>query len=176
MVKRKIRRKVVLDFLGQPVPFGNLVLCPVTEGGAVFVYAMDVTKKGKSVWKTFLCDDPAVGVDLFAPVEITVAGQEAYVTCGSGVLFALNAATGNIQFARRYTRDGKKKKYQVSYNQKQDLLDLAGWDDNVVVAWKNALIVMASDHDDVFAVDRRNGKFLWAAPRLPFVPESSHAY
>ncbi len=165
-----------VGFLGTPVPFGNLVLCPVTEGGAVFVYAMDVTKKGKTVWKTFLCDDPAVGVDLFAPVEITVAGQEAYVTCGSGVLFALNAATGNIQFARRYTRDGKKKNYQVSYNQKQDLLDLAGWDDNVVVAWKNALIVMASDHDDVFAVDRRNGKFLWAAPRLPFVPESSHAY
>ena len=165
-----------VGFLGTPVPFGNLVLCPVTEGGAVFVYAMDATKKGKSVWKTFLCDDPAAGVDLFAPVEITVAGQEAYVTCGSGVLFALNAATGNIQFARRYTRDGKMKKYLVSYNQNQELLDLAGWDDNVVVAWKNALIVMASDHDDVFAIDRRNGKFLWAAPRLPFVPESSHAY
>lgn len=165
-----------VGFLGTPVPFGNLVLCPVTEGGAISIYAMDATDQGKTVWKTFLCDDPSIGVDHFAPVEVTIDGQDAYVTCGTGVLFSLNAATGNIQFARRYTRDGEKKKIQTSYNQFQELLIADGWNDNVVVTWKNALIVMASDHDYVFAVDRRNGKFLWDAPRLPFDEEVSQAY
>ncbi|MEC9094193.1 MAG: PQQ-binding-like beta-propeller repeat protein [Planctomycetota bacterium] len=163
-------------FLGTPIPFGNLVLCPVTEGGAISIYAMDSSSKGKTVWKTFLCDDPSEGVNHFSPVEITIAGQEAYVTCGSGVLFALNAATGNIQFARRYQRDGKKQSVQTSYNQRQEMLMSAGWDDDVVVAWRNALIVMASDHDYVFAIDRRNGRFLWDAPRIPFDEEVSHAY
>lgn len=165
-----------VGFLGTPVPFGNLILCPVTEGGAISLYAMDSANRGKTVWKTFLCDDPSTGVNHFAPVEITIAGQDAYVTCGSGVLFALNAATGNIQFARRYQRDGTKKKVQTSYNQFQEMLLLEGWDDNLVIAWKNALVVMASDHDYVFAIDRRNGRFLWDAPRLPFDEDVDHAY
>lgn len=165
-----------VGFLGTPVPFGNLILCPVTEGGAISVYAMDTKNKGKIVWKTFLCDDPTEGVDFFAPVELTIAGQDAYVSCGTGVLFALNASTGNVQFARRYTRDGKKTKIQTSYNQSQQILIPDGWDDNIVVTWKNALIVMAADHDYVFAIDRRNGKNLWDAPRLPFDEEVSHAY
>ncbi|MEE2642756.1 MAG: PQQ-binding-like beta-propeller repeat protein [Planctomycetota bacterium] len=165
-----------VGFLGTPVPFGNLLLCPVTEGGAISIYAMDATKKGKTAWKTFLCDDPSEGVQHFSPVEIAIAGQDAYVTCGSGVLFALNAATGNIQFARRYQRDGKKEKVQTSYNQNQEMLLSSGWADNTVIAWKNALIVMASDHDYLFAVDRRNGKFLWDAPRIPFDEDVDHAY
>lgn len=165
-----------VGFLGTPVPFGNLLLCPVTEGGAISIYAMDTAAKGKTVWKTFLCDDPSQGVNHFSSIEITIAGQEAYVTCGSGVLFALNAATGNIQFARRYKRDGTKRNVQTSYNQRQEMLLLDGWDDDVVVAHRNALVVMASDHDYLFAIDRRNGKFLWDAPRLPFDEDVSHAY
>lgn len=163
-------------FLGTPVPFGNLVICPVTEGGAISICGMDTTQKGKTVWKTFLCDDPSEGVDHFASVEVTIAGQDAYVTCGTGVVFSLNAASGNVQFARRYTRDGTKRRIQTSYNQYQEMLLPEGWEDNVVVTWNNALIVMAADHDYVFAIDRRNGKFLWDAPRLPFDEDVKHAY
>jgi outer membrane protein assembly factor BamB/TolA-binding protein len=166
-----------VGFLGTPVPFGNLILCPVTEGGAIYIYAMDSKKNGATVWKTFLCDDPSEGVSLFSPVEITIAGQEAYAVCGSGVLFALNAATGNIQFARRYKRDGDRKSITTNYNRNQQkILVPRAWDDDVVVAWRNALVVMASDHDYLFAIDRRTGKFLWDAPRIPFDEDVDHAY
>lgn len=165
-----------VGFLGTPVPFGNLILCPVTEGGAISIFAMDSTNKGKTVWKTFLCDDPSEGVNHFSPVEITIAGQDAYATCGSGVLFALNATTGNIQFARRYKRDGSQAKVMTSYNQHQQMLKADGWDEDIVITWRNALVVMASDHDYLFAIDRRNGKFLWDAPRLPFDEDVNHAY
>ncbi|MEM6474362.1 MAG: PQQ-binding-like beta-propeller repeat protein, partial [Planctomycetota bacterium] len=40
-----------------------------------------------------------------------------------------------------------------------------GWQDDVVVAAGRSVIVMGSDSDEIFALDRRTGEVLWDSPR-----------
>jgi outer membrane protein assembly factor BamB len=48
------------------------------------------------------------------------------------------------------------------------MLDLTGWDEDVVIPYGRALVLMASDHDRLLALDRRTGAILWESPRTPF--------
>ena len=151
-----------VGFMGSPVPYGNLLLCPVTVGGSIWVYGIDKRNQGKTVWKSYLCDEPTRGTFAWSPIQIAIEGRDAYVVCGTGAVFALDAISGSLRFARRYKRDiqgGEASQYNVTNH------SLKGWKEDVVIPYGNALVIMASDHEWIFAIDRRTAEFLWKAPR-----------
>ncbi len=154
-----------LGFLAAPTPYGNLLLAPVTDGGTVWLYAL-AQNDGKTVWKRYLCDEPQGGASQWSTVGIAIDGRDAYVCCGTGAVFALDAVSGSIRWAVRYPRTGKPSTRQVNvYGVQNRQLDLTGWDDDVVIPYGKLLVVMASDFDTVFAVDRRTGEFAWDSPK-----------
>jgi outer membrane protein assembly factor BamB len=160
-------QKVATDigFLASPTPYGNLLLIPVTDGGAVWLYAI-ARQDGKTVWKSFLCDEPQGGCNQWSPVGVAVEGREAYVCCGTGAVFAVDAVSGIIRWAARYQRHGKPSaRLQNVYGMQNAMLDLDGWQDDVVIPFGKLLVVLASDHNEVFALDRRTGEMAWTSPR-----------
>jgi outer membrane protein assembly factor BamB len=163
-----------VGFLAAPVPYGDLLLVPVTDGGALWLYALAERKLDKkitveTVWRTYLCDEPLGGCAPWSPVGVAVDGGDAYVVCGAGVVFAVNAATGAIRFAVRYPRSGKQSAMMSGFGSAPShLLSLEGWDEDVAIPFGRALIVIASDYDSLLAIDRRDGKILWESPRKPF--------
>ena len=156
-----------VGFLCAPVPFGNLLVTAVTDGGTIWLYGLNAAD-GTTVWKSYLCDEPANGCRPWSPVGIAVDGREAYVTCGAGVVFAVDAVAGTIRWAVRYDRAEKTStgQMQMWYGQQQRR-DVSGWDDDVVIPIGRALAVMASDSDEILALDRRSGAMLWRSPRTP---------
>ena len=156
-----------VGFLCAPVPMGNLLLTAVTDGGTIWLYGLSAVD-GSTVWKAYLCDEPTNGCKPWSPVGIAVEGREAYVACGAGVVFAVDAVSGTLRWAVRYERaeKGASPQMQMWYGQ-QMRKDIAGWDDDVVIPIGRALAVMASDSDEIVALDRRSGSVLWRSPRTP---------
>lgn len=156
-----------VGFLCAPVPFSNLLLTAVTDGGTIWLYGLNAAD-GTTAWKSYLCDEPANGCKPWSPAGIAVDGREAYVVCGAGVVFAVDAVSGTLRWAVRYQRaeKGFTQQMQMYYGQQQRK-DLTGWEEDVVIPAGRALVVMASDSDKVIALDRRSGKELWNSPRTP---------
>jgi outer membrane protein assembly factor BamB len=163
-----------VGFLAAPLAYGNLLLCPVSEGGSVWVYALDKSDSGKTVWKSYLCDEPSEACNHWSSVNMAVEGRDAYVVCGTGVVFALDAVSGTVRFAKRYLRDMGKETVVINYNATDKLPN--GWSEDLVIPYGNALVVMASDHDRLFAVDRRTGELIWEAPRNPLNSDAPATY
>src|SRR6185295_13990102 len=95
-----------IGFLAAPVPCGGLLLAPITDGGTIWLAALD-RATGKTAWKSYLCDEPPGSAAPWAEPVIAVDGREAYLTCGCGAVFAVDAAVGSLRWAVRYQRDGK---------------------------------------------------------------------
>jgi outer membrane protein assembly factor BamB len=157
-----------IGFLAAPVPYGKLLLAPVSDSGTIWMYALS-RADGATVWKSYLCDEPTGGCSPWSPAGVAIEGRDAYVVCGTGVAFALDAVSGHIRYAVRYERHGSQNQAMrnAGYGGSQ-MLDLVGWEDDVVIPHGRALVVMASDHDRLIALDRRSGKMLWESPRTPF--------
>jgi len=157
-----------IGFLAAPTPCGSLLLAPITDGGTIWLLGLE-RGTGKTLWRSYLCDEPQGGASPWSEVQIAVEGREAYLTCGCGVLFAVDAVGGTIRWAVRYQRDGQPNVTMRNYGYGQSMLDLSGWDDDVVIPHGQYLIVMSSDCDQLLAVDRRTGSFFWNSPRTsPF--------
>lgn len=168
--------KFDVGFLAAPVPFARFLLVPVSDNGSLWMYALD-KKAGETVWKTFLCDDPISGASPWSPVAVAVDGGDAYVSTGAGVVFALDALSGTTRWAVRYERTGAAGGGNINYRNRYQLLNqLRGWEQDMVIPHGKHLVVMASDSDELFALDRRTGEFLWDSPRTPYseVPPSEY--
>ena len=158
-----------VGFMAAPVPFARFLIVPVIDGGSLWVYALE-KKTGKTAWKSFLCDDPDSGASPWSPVAIAIDGGDAYVSTGSGVVFAIDALNGSTRWAVRYQRSGASgnvggRNYRNPY---QMIGQIQGWREDMVIPHGKHLVVMASDSDELFAVDRRTGEFLWESPRTPY--------
>ncbi|QDU30972.1 outer membrane biogenesis protein BamB [Anatilimnocola aggregata] len=160
-----------VGFLGAPIGFGNLIIAPVTDGGAIWLYAMEdarLSKEGKympTVWKSYLCDEPSAGSDAWSTIVPALDGRDLYVTCGTGVVFAVDAVSGNVRWAVRYQRDGKPDLRMRNYGNQQNRIQPEGFEDDVVIPHGRSLIVMASDSNTITSLDRRTGEILWTSPR-----------
>ena len=154
-----------VGFLAAPVPCGNLLLAPVTDGGTIWLFGL-APETGKTVWKAYLCDEPQGGANPWSPVAIAVDGREAYLTCGCGVVFAIDGVSGSIRWAMRYERTGTPNNWMRNvYGQGQTtLIDPNGWDDDLVIPYGRALVIMASDCNKLMAIDRRTCELLWESP------------
>ncbi len=172
--KEKSDGTVDRGFMAAPVPYGNFLLVPVTDAGAMWLYALN-KNDGSTVWKSYLCDEPAGGCEAWSPIGVSIDGREAYVVCGSGVVFAVDAVSGDIRFAVRYERSGKPSQMMRNFGrQGAQMKDLVGWKEDIAIPFGHQLVVFASDHDGLFAIDRRTGKELWYTPRTPYQHASSY--
>jgi outer membrane protein assembly factor BamB len=156
-----------VGFLSAPVPYARLLLAPVINSGEMWLYGLD-RETGKTVWKTNLCDEPSNGAAPWSPVGIAIDGGEAYVATGAGVVFALDAMSGGVRWAVRYPRAGRANanfpQYGYYGGAPTQILNMEGFHEDVVIPSGKTLIVMASDYDRIFALDRRSGEFLWDTP------------
>lgn len=154
-----------IGFLAAPTPYGNLLLTPVTDAGSVWLYALS-RQDGKTVWKTFLCDEPQGGASQWATVGVAVEGREAYICCGTGAVFAVDAVSGVIRWAVRYDRTTQTdSRFQQVYGMQNIMKRPIGFQDDVVIPYGKVLVVLASDSDQIFALDRRTGELAWNSPR-----------
>ncbi|MEX2027054.1 MAG: PQQ-binding-like beta-propeller repeat protein, partial [Pirellulaceae bacterium] len=156
-----------VGFMCAPVPYGNLLITAVTDGGTIWLYGLNAAD-GTTAWKAYLCDEPQHECKPWSPVGIAVDGREAYVCCGTGVVFAVDAGSGTVRWAVRYQRAEKGQVQQVNqFYGVQQRRPVSGWDEDMVIPMGRVLVVMASDSDELFALDRRNGKVAWKSPRTP---------
>ncbi|MCA9104637.1 MAG: PQQ-binding-like beta-propeller repeat protein [Planctomycetales bacterium] len=166
-----------VGYMGGPVVAGDLLVLPLTDSGSMHLQAISPLT-GNTVWRTPLCDAPPDGAPIFSPIHIAVEGQDLYVTCGMGLLFAINAADGRVRFARRYERDPTVRRTQNNNNPFGGQMPVAtsfnGWSEDVVLPFQGVIVVAASDSDRLVAFDRTNGEFVWTAPRNPFTDEMDY--
>ncbi len=169
--------KFDIGFLAAPVPFARFLLVPVSDAGSLWIYALE-KKTGDLAWKTFLCDDPVSGANPWSPVAVAVDGGDAYISTGAGVVFTIDALSGGVRWASRYRRSGVSGNVQnYRYgNAYQIAGQIDGWREDMIVPHGKHLIVMASDCDEIFALDRRSGDFLWESPRTPEAGKASGEY
>ena len=146
-----------VGFMAAPVPYGSLLLVPISDGGTIWLYGLD-SKDGSTIWKAYLCDEPAGGCNPWSPIGVTVDGRDAYVLCGTGVVFAVDAVSGAIRWAVRYKREEKPNMTMRNYNN-MVTKDIEGWDEDVVIPYGKTLVVMASDSNEMIWLDRRTGAF-----------------
>lgn len=150
-------------FMAAPIGYDNLLLVPVNTGGTIWVYALDANNDGRTVWRSFLCDEPESGAEPWAPISMALSGSNLIVTCGTGVVFVVDASTGLIQFAKRYTRIGK----TVSNSNNVRRLGFDGWSADEVIPYGNQMICLCSDTNMINAFDIGTGKPLWQVEMAP---------
>jgi len=156
-----------MGFMAAPVACGNVLLTPVTDGGSMWLHGL-APEDGRTLWKTYLCDEPVGGCHPWSPIKVAVEGRDAYVLCGAGVVFAVDGTTGAIRWVVRYARDEKTNSTLLMrnmYGGPQRLKDFNGWSEEGLIPVGRQLIVMASDSNEVFSLDCRSGEFLWKSPR-----------
>src|SRR6188474_3905855 len=86
--------------------YGTVLLTPMTDGGSMWLYGLS-PDDGRTLWKTYLCDEPAGGCEPWSPMGVAVEGRDAYVLCGAGVVFAVDGTSGAIRWVVRYPRTPK---------------------------------------------------------------------
>lgn len=162
-----------VGFMAAPVACGNVLLTPMTDGGAMWLYGLS-PDDGRTLWKTYLCDEPAGGCEPWSPMGVAVEGRDAYVLCGAGVVFAVDGTSGAVRWVVRYKRTPKgasgRRMVRNPYGN-QRLEEYSGWSEDKLLPLGRQLVVMASDHDMLLCLDCRTGEKLWDSPRtLPGGP------
>jgi outer membrane protein assembly factor BamB len=157
-----------VGFMGAPVGYGKLILVPVNSGGSIWLYAMDAENSGALVWRSYLCDEPSGGSQAWSPIQLALDGSTVYAVCGTGVVFAVDAMTGVIRFARRYPRTGEPNNLMQRFGNQMELLDLDGWQEDLAIPVNEALVVFASDYNAAWAIDPQTAGFLWRVENRPF--------
>ncbi|MCG8586854.1 MAG: PQQ-binding-like beta-propeller repeat protein, partial [Pirellulales bacterium] len=156
-----------IRFLAAPVPYGNQLLCPVRDDSGLWLMALDARDQGKTVWKSLLCDRPRGGASPWGTIGVAVEGGDVYVATGSGLVFALDAGTGETRWAIRYRRSYQNQPNQYVHGRTQQWVGLGvtGWDEDVVIPWRHVVIVLPTDADVIYGFDRRTGEINFKALR-----------
>lgn len=164
-------------FSSSPVPYGNLLLVPVHEGPSLWLAGLD-RQTGETVWRTFLCDEPAGQVQGLSPVPISLDAGDAYIGSGAGLLFSVDAISGRLNWAVDYPRSSimvqPTNSIVPNYQDKWKLLD--GHEEDRILPHGNEVIVVGTDFKYLFAVDRRSGELAWETPKTPFREPDPNAY
>ena len=152
-------------FMGAPVGFKNSIIVPVNLNASIWLYAFDPNDSGATLWKTHLCDQPSTGANPWSAINVSVDGSNVLVSGGLGVVFVLDAATGQIRIARRYERGGKLDEVTGSSRwpgaKKTDFT--IGWSSDTIVPYGRQMICFCSDAKEIESIDRESGKTLWTS-------------
>jgi tetratricopeptide (TPR) repeat protein len=154
-------------FMAAPVGFGDVVIVPVNNGGAISIYALDPKREGKTVWQSFLCDEPETGSVPWAAIELSLEGSDLFVSCGMGVVFVLDPATGTVRFAKRYQRVGQADNFGRRSGWTVNRLNFDGWSSDIVIPYGKQMVCFSSDTDSIEAFDRNTGELIWRTEMSP---------
>ncbi len=151
-------------FMSAPVGFGRMIIGAVNQGGAISVYAFDPNDEGRTIWKSFLCDEPETGAAPWSSIDLSIDGSDLFVSCGMGVVFALDPSTGMVRFARRYARTaGKRDEAFRKLGWNNPRMTFHGWSNDVIIPYGRQMICFSSDTNQVDAFDRNSGELIWYA-------------
>lgn len=148
-------------FMGAPIAYGKSLLVPVNIGGAVYVYALDPANEGKTLWRTYLCDEPETSAAPWAPISLTMEGTDLFAASGMGVVFVLDPANGAIRFAQRYQRGGERNQALANFGWQINRMDFDGWEEDIIIPYGRQMICFCSDSRHIFALDRSNAEKIW---------------
>lgn len=154
-------------FMSAPVGFGEMMLVPVNVGGAIYLYALDPNQEGKTIWKSFLCDEPETGAVPWSAIDLSIDGSDLFVTCGMGVVFVLDPATGTVRFAKRYRRVGEPDNFGRRSGWTVNRMNFDGWSNDLVIPYGRQMICFCSDTDSIEAFDRNTGDVIWRSEMNP---------
>ena len=170
-------------FIGDPVPYGNLLLIPVLEGTGMYLTALN-PESGDTQWRTFLGDEPQSGVAPNSSVMVAIDGGEAYIATGSGLVFSLDAISGSLNWVVRYPRTVRNNASRLQELQRFGGFargnvaapDFDGWDMDTVVPSTKVVVFAPSDFNQLIALDRRSGKLIWETARVPLREGNEGSY
>ncbi len=154
-------------FMSAPIAFGSVLIAPVNQSGAIYLYALDPNDRGRTLWKTYLCDEPETGANAWSPIQLTIEGSDLFVASGMGVVFVVDPATGMVRFAQRYDRVGKRNTALRQFNWQVNRMDFNGWSEDIIIPYGRQMICFASDSNRVFALDRNSGRLIWETDMNP---------
>ena len=129
---------------------------------------MDV-ETGKTLWRTFLCDEPPGQVLSMSAVSLAVNAGDAYDASGAGFAFSLDAISGALNWAVKYPRTyypPENENYRRTYGTSANI---DGWSQDVVLPYGDSVIIGGSDFNHLFAVNRRTGKLVWEIDKRLFM-------
>lgn len=149
--------------MGAPVGYQNIIIAPVNINGAIWIYGFDPSAEGATLWKSHLCDEPATGANAWSAINVSIDGSDVLVASGLGVVFVLDAATGQIRIARRYERDGQPDNVlgSVSWPGTKKTIFNQGWSSDTIIPYGRQMICFRSDASEIESIDRETGKTLW---------------
>jgi outer membrane protein assembly factor BamB len=151
---------------------------PVSDGEHVYIamrhsdvrpgeyVACFVAATGRRLWRTFLgaADTPAAGRgDEATHNLLTLDGDRIYANTNLGIVAALDAATGELEWLRRYDR----------VKGKQPLAGPVHFDrsPSPCVVDRGLAFVAPADSPQVFALDADTGTTVWASEKLAGVTQ-----
>lgn len=154
-------------FMSAPIAYGDMIIVPVNLGGAISVYALDPENGGKTIWSSYLCDEPETSAQPWSAIQMSISGSDLLVNCGMGVVFVLAPDTGTVRFAKRYQRNGKKNQLVRRHGWNSKRMDFNGWSNDEIIAYGNQLIYFSSDNETITAMDRNTGQRIWECEYNP---------
>ena len=154
-------------FMSAPIGYGDMVIAAVNAGGAISVFAIDPENGGKTIWESFLCDEPESSAEPWSAIEMSISGSDLFVNCGMGVVFTLDPATGMVRFAKRYERSGTKDQLIRRHGWNSKRMDFNGWSSDEIFAYRNQMIYFSSDKEIITAIDRNTGDTIWECEYNP---------
>lgn len=154
-------------FMSAPIAYSEFIIVPVNFGGAISVFALDPNNGGKTVWSSFLCDEPESSAQPWSAIQMSISGSDLFVNCGMGVVFTLDPDTGTVRFAKRYERSGKKDQLVRRHGWNSKRMDFNGWSNDEIVAYGNQMIFFSSDKEIMTAMDRNTGETIWECEYNP---------
>ena len=148
--------------MGAPVGYQNTIITPVNVNGAIWIYGLNPNEGGATLWKSHLCDEPASGANVWTAINLSIDGSDVMVSAGLGVVFVLDAATGQIRVARRYQRSRKPQRNATTRISQIPKMDFSqGWGSDTIIPYGRQMICFCSDATAIEAIDRETGKTIW---------------
>lgn len=136
-------------FLGTPVGWSDQLLVPVLDGSQLLLLALDM-RDGATRWRSRLSEEPRegwAGLAVWTPVQLLIAGRDAYVSTGAGWVVAVDADTGAVRWSTQYQRHS-----------------IPARSAHAVAVSDDLLFVKAPDSQQLVALDRRHGICRWEVP------------
>ena len=149
--------------MGAPVGYQNTIIAPVNSNGSIWIYCLDPSAEGATRWKSHLCDEPTAGANAWSAINVSIDGSDVLVASGLGVVFVLDATTGQVRIARRYERDGQPDKVfgSVTWAGTKKTIFNQGWSSDTIIPYGRQMICFRSDASEIESIDRETGKTLW---------------
>lgn len=139
-----------------PVPVGDALLT-VAEDDGDLVLASISPEDGRTIWRRFLCSAESSFAPSWSRVGLAVDGQAAFIATNRGLVFAVDAGTGDIRWATRYDRK-EVEQTRRGFNYSADWAGETSWDNAHVLPVGGQLYVLAADAKNVLVIDRFSGQ------------------